>query len=241
MGGGGSWKVAYADFVTAMMALFLVLWLISSDDVTREQVQRYFRGEITEQGSEGIMQQSDMKPFAVRSSQQAHNDLVALQQLKRATEKLQIQFNNSAEPGDDMIRFDFLADGIRITALDRSRKPFFYPQTADLTNFGSWVLNTVAWEIERYPFKVEVEGHVQKGFDEQLEKKGQIGWDLSSARAVTAQRALEEGGVDAEQFWRVAGYSDRKPINESRPDDEENRRISIIVRPEERHITDGLE
>ncbi|MEM9400642.1 MAG: flagellar motor protein MotB [Verrucomicrobiota bacterium] len=240
MGAGGSWKVAYADFVTAMMALFLVLWLISSDDQTKEQVQRYFRGEITEQGTQGLMEYTDIKPFALKSSQRSHNDLVAVQDLRRATERLQIQFNNSAEEGDDLVRFDFMADGLRITALDRSRKPFFYPMTAKLTDFGSWVLNTIAWEIERYPFRVEVEGHVQQGLVEG-DETGKIGWDLSSARAVAAQRALEYGGIVPNQFWRVAGYSDRKPINLERPEDEENRRISIIVRPDERHYTDGVE
>lgn len=233
-GSGGSWKVAYADFVTSLMALFLVLWLVSSDEATKEAVQRYFRGEITEQGNKGVLLHTDIKPFSVKASERSHNDLIAVQDLKRATERLRNQFNNSASPGEDLIRFEFTADGLRLTVLDRSKKPFFFPGTAELTDWGKWILETVAWEIERYPFDVEVEGHVEKS---PREAKG---WDLSSSRAVSAQEALQGGGVKPKQFWRVAGYADRKPMNKDDPAAEENRRISIIIRPNEDQYFNGL-
>ncbi len=227
-GHGGAWKVAYADFVTAMMALFLVLWLVGSDDETRNAVQRYFKGEKTQQGRRGALKYTRNKPLISEEKDKSSQDLMAIPEVQRAMEQIRNQFRNSSELGEDAVRFEFTADGLRITALDLSKKPFFKPGTAELTEFGSWVLMTTAWVIERYPFSVEVEGHSQR------EKEGKTGdsksWDISTRRANTARVALEQGGVKPARFWRVAGYADRRPINEEDPTAEENRRISIILR-----------
>ncbi len=235
---GGAWKVAYADFTTSMMALFIVLWLISSDQETREAVQAYFRGEeiegATGKGKNLAPDQSRLTPFPTDA---AGRTLFQRQELRRAAERLRDQLNNNDAANDDLIRFEFLADGIRIVAMDRSRKPFFEEGTSVLTEFGRWVLRTIAWELERYPFAVEVEGHTQK-------QDGRVdlprSWDLSSDRAVAARAELERSGVRSTQFWRVAGYADRKPANEATPESEENRRITIIVRPDPEEDVDAL-
>lgn len=127
-----------------------------------------------------------------------------------------------------MIRFEYLADGIRIIAIDRAKKPFFEPGTSSLTDFGHFVLQTIAYEIERYPFRVEVEGHTQKGGE--ANTRDGVGWNLSTLRAISAKDALATGGIEQERFFRVAGYADRQPLNMEKPDNEENRRISIVIR-----------
>jgi len=226
---GGGWKVAYADFVTSMMALFLVLWLVGSDTETKLAVQRYFRGEITQQGKAGTQEYAKPEPFQTEIRDKVSKDLVEEQTMKRELEKLREQLNNSSQAGDDLIRYEFIADGVRITVIDSSSKPFFDPGTAHLTFYGEWVLKTTAWYLDRFPFMLEVEGHTQKGA-ELASTPASEGWDLSTNRAVAARDVLQTAGLAPERFWRVIGYSDRIPIEGVKPDAEENRRITIVAR-----------
>ncbi|MFZ5805726.1 MAG: flagellar motor protein MotB [Verrucomicrobiota bacterium] len=226
---GGSWKVAYADFVTSMMALFLVLWLVSADQEIRQAVQDYFSGALKKPGGTGTMKMSPSGPKMHQKQGLSDQELLQLQQLQRTSEKLQEALKNSDKEGEDLIRFEFLADGVRIVALDKSKRPFFKPGTAELTDFGNFVLRTIAWEVERYPFFVEVEGHTQKAGEGQMTEEDN--WNLSTYRAISAQNSLTENGVTPSKFFRVAGYADRMPVTPEKPNDEENRRIAIIIRP----------
>jgi chemotaxis protein MotB len=226
---GGGWKVAYADFVTSMMALFLVLWLVGSDEETKLAVQRYFRGEITKQGQNGTQHYSKQQPFQSETQDKASRDLIAKPDMHRAMERLREQLNTSSEDGDDLIRYEFLADGVRITVIDSSSKPFFDPGTAHLTTYGEWVLKTTAWYLDRFPFQLEVEGHTQKGSE--TEAKGpNRDWDISTERAIAARDLLQDSGLEPDRFWRVIGYSDRVPLEGVPPESEENRRITIVAR-----------
>jgi chemotaxis protein MotB len=227
-GHGGAWKVAYADFVTAMMALFLVLWLVGSDEETRMAVQRFFKGEKEQQGRRGALKYSRNKPFMGEPQDKSSTELISNQQLNRSMDEMRKQLKNSNELGDDVVRYEFTADGLRITAFDNSDRPFFQPGTAELTDFGSTVLRTLAWVLDQYPFELEVEGHTQGlgGHDGPVENL----WILSTQRATTARDQLQKEGVKSSQFYRVAGYADRMPLHPSRPDAEENRRIAILIR-----------
>jgi chemotaxis protein MotB len=226
---GGGWKVAYADFVTSMMALFLVLWLVGSDTETKLAVQRYFRGEITQQGRNGTQEYAKPEPFENQIHDKVSKDLIEQQSMKRELEKLREQLNNSSQDGDDLIRYEFIADGVRITVIDSNNKPFFEPGTAKLTFYGEWVLKTTAWYLDRYPFTLEVEGHTQKGA-EQTGAGPSESWDLSTSRAVAARDVLQDAGLQPDRFWRVIGYSDRVPLEGVKPEAEENRRITIVAR-----------
>ena len=226
---GGGWKVAYADFVTSMMALFLVLWLVGSDTETKLAVQRYFRGEITQQGKNGTQQYAKQEPFENEMQDKASKNLIEQQTMKRELEKLREQLNNSSQDGDDLIRYEFMADGVRITVIDSSSKPFFDPGTSHLTFYGEWVLKTTAWYLDRFPFMLEVEGHTQKGSEVASSTPGES-WDLSTSRAVAARDLLQSAGLQPDRFWRVVGYSDRIPLDGVKPEAEENRRITIVAR-----------
>jgi chemotaxis protein MotB len=235
-GSHGSWKVAYADFVTSMMALFLVLWLVGSDQETKLAVQRYFRGEIKQQGNPGTQKFSKQQPFQNDDHDRASRNLVEQVNMKRELERLREQLNNSSESGNDLIRYQFLADGVRITVIDSSAKPFFNPGTAHLTNYGTWVLKTTAWYLDRFPFQLEVEGHTQKGAEigSDLNTPGgdqpNQNWDISTTRAIAARDMLQDSGLHPDRFWRVIGYSDRVPLEGVKPEAEENRRITIVAR-----------
>jgi chemotaxis protein MotB len=226
---GGGWKVAYADFVTSMMALFLVLWLVGSDTETKLAVQRYFRGELTKQGRNGNQEYSKPEPFETQIHDKASKDLIEQQDVKRELEKLREQLNNSSQAGDDQIRYEFIADGVRITAIDSSSKPFFEPGTAKLTYYGEWVLKTTAWYLDRFPFTLEVEGHTQKGAEEAADGTSK-NWDLSTDRAIAARDMLQDAGLQPDRFWRVIGYADRIPLENTSPEAEQNRRITIVAR-----------
>jgi chemotaxis protein MotB len=240
---GGQWKVAYADFVTSMMALFLVLWLVGSDEATKLAVQRYFRGEITQQGKPGTQNFAKQQPFDNPEKDRASRNLVDQVDMKRELERLREQLNTSSENGDDLIRYEFLADGVRITVIDSSAKPFFDPGTAHLTGYGTWVLKTTAWYLDRFPFQLEVEGHTQKGAELVGAANAPGGdqpnqnWDISTSRAIAARDTLQDSGLKPERFWRVIGYSDRVPLEGVKPEAEENRRITIVARlkPDELH------
>ena len=227
---GGGWKVAYADFVTSMMALFLVLWLVGSDTETKLAVQRYFRGEVTQQGENGKEKYAKPEPFQTQINDKVSKDLVEEQTMKRDLEKLREQLNNSSTDGNDQIRYEFIADGVRITVIDSSSKPFFEPGTAKLTYYGAWVLKTTAWYLDRFPFMLEVEGHTQKGAEVASATDGEQGWDLSTNRAVAARDVLQSSGLQPDRFWRVIGYADRIPLENTKPEAEENRRITIVAR-----------
>jgi len=229
---GGGWKVAYADFVTSMMALFLVLWLVGSDTETKLAVQRYFRGEITQQGKNGTQEYAKPEPFQTKINDKVSKDLIEEQTMKRELEKLREQLNNSSQDGNDQIRYEFIADGVRITVIDSSSKPFFEPGTAKLTYYGEWVLKSTAWYLDRFPFMLEVEGHTQKGAEaaNASAPDGAQGWDLSTSRAVAARDVLQSAGLQPDRFWRVIGYSDRIPLDGTKPEAEENRRITIVAR-----------
>jgi chemotaxis protein MotB len=226
---GGGWKVAYADFVTSMMALFLVLWLVGSDTETKLAVQRYFRGELTKQGRNGNQEYSKPEPFETQIHDKASKDLIEQQDVKRELEKLREQLNNSSQAGDDQIRYEFIADGVRITAIDSSSKPFFEPGTAKLTYYGEWVLKTTAWYLDRFPFTLEVEGHTQKGVEQSTDSPSK-NWDLSTDRAIAARDMLQDSGLQPDRFWRVIGYADRIPLENTSPEAEQNRRITIVAR-----------
>jgi chemotaxis protein MotB len=234
---GGGWKVAYADFVTSMMALFLVLWLVGSDTETKLAVQRYFRGEITQQGENGKEKYAKPEPFQTQINDKVSKDLIEEQTMKRDLEKLREQLNNSSTDGNDQIRYEFIADGVRITVIDSSSKPFFEPGTAKLTYYGEWVLKTTAWYLDRFPFMLEVEGHTQKGAEvanangnANAGDAGEQAWDLSTTRAIAARDVLQSSGLQPDRFWRVIGYADRIPLDGTKPEAEENRRITIVAR-----------
>lgn len=227
---GGSWKVAYADFMTSMFALFLVLWIVGADEETRRAVEDYFQGrKINSQpGERGITRQENTKIFRTIPQDTPSKDMISINELQQALEQIREQLKNSSEVGEDQIRFDYTADGMRITVVDKAKHPFFEPGTANLTPFGSFVMQTIGWQLERLPVQVEVEGHTEKNAD----SGGLQGWSLSTERAISSEKALGDSGVKPVQFFRVAGKGDSDPLDAATPESEDNRRIAIVVRPQ---------
>jgi len=231
---GGSWKVAYADFVTAMMALFLTLWLTSQDEKIKEAVQRSFTNPFSSltKESSGIIPQKDSPAMSAnRSGNFDSSSAVELAMLRRLSDDLLKALQKEVDDPDTEppTRLDLTSEGLRISIFDRSRKPIFKTQSAEFTPYGDWVMSTLAWQISLYAsFTVEVEGHTESGRQPVRADYGD--WEISSDRASAARRKLIEHGVTSGQIRKVAGFADTIPMPQTTPEDESNRRITLMLK-----------
>lgn len=230
---GGAWKVAYADFITAMMALFLVLWLSSQDQRIKEAVERAFRNpfaSVTKE-STGIIPNKEVSAVKDTSGNFDSASVVELNMLRRLSEDLvKILAESNPDSPDAPVKMEMIPDGLRVSIFDRNRRPVFEPGTAHFTEYGSWVLSTLAWEVSRFSsnFSVEIEGHTETGYQPII--PGYTDWELSADRANAARRVLQEHHVSESQIRRVAAYAATMPMPESKPEDEVNRRVAVLLK-----------
>lgn len=228
---GGAWKVAYADFVTAMMALFLVLWLTAQDEKIKEAIERAFRhpfASLTKE-SVGIIPNKNDSVTKDQSGNFDSASMVELQMLRRLNQDLLKSLHETDDPNHQSVQLDLKSEGLLISVFDRSQRPIFEPQSVTFTKYGEWVFSTLAWEVARYKtFAIELEGHTERGHEPVSETYGN--WDLSADRANAARRKLIDHGVSLEQVRKVAGYADTQPIPGHAPQDEANRRVTVMLK-----------
>lgn len=227
---GGSWKVAYADFVTAMMALFLVLWLTAQDTKIKEAIERAFRNPFASRTKEslGIIPNKDVQALEKQKGEFEAVSALHLEMLRRMTEDLSKLLQQDPET-QNSVKLNLTSEGLLINVFDRSQKPIFQPETAKFTTYGAWVFSTLAWEISRYPtFTVELNGHTENGHPARDEEYG--GWELSADRANSARRKLVQHGVAETQIFKVSGLGDTEPMDKTQPSDEINRRVSVLLK-----------
>ncbi len=232
---GGAWKVAYADFVTAMMALFLVLWLTSQDTKIKEAVERAFRNPFSAvtKESTGIIPSSDKDASDTHKQQGNFQSVsaVEMETMRHITEDLS-KILQQQEDADKSVQLEMTPDGLKINVFDKSHKPIFEPNSDTFTQYGSWVFSTLAWEISRYKtFKVELEGHTEA--NTQAGREGQTNWELSTERANAARRKLIQNGVTTNQVCKVSGYADTEPMPGLPAAAEVNRRVTVLLKLKE--------
>jgi len=225
---GGAWKVAYADFVTAMMALFLVLWLTAQDEKIKEAIERAFRHPFSNLNeSAGIIPATDTKTLKQDNAGSFSNPSVI--DLKSMLRQLQQVLQQAEDEAGRAVQVEMVSEGIKISIFDRSRRPVFEPQSSELTPYGEWVLSTLAWPISHYDgFNIEIEGHTESGRPPLREEYGN--WELSADRANTARRRLLVNGVRGGQVRKVAGYADTQPLSNLPAEDESNRRVTVMLK-----------
>lgn len=227
---GGAWKVAYADFVTAMMALFMVLWLTAQDTRIKEAVERAFRNPFASVTKEsvGIIPNPDAQALQVQKGEFDAVNVVHLELLRRITEDLAKLLEQDPD-NQQTVEIEMTPDGLRITVFDRSNKPVFEGNTAQFTPYGDWVFSTLAWEIARYSrFILELEGHTERAGQPPPADYGP--WELSADRANAARRKLLRHGVGTEQVQKVAGLADTQPMPENPPESDINRRVTVTLK-----------
>jgi chemotaxis protein MotB len=233
---GGAWKVAYADFVTAMMAFFLVMWIISQSHIVRSSVAGYFRdpGIFNNEKSDGVMSGAKVgiAPQAPISIHQINPSLSEADRhaLEEAGRRIREALARMPEFKDlkDQIEIQMTHEGLRIQLIDSSKMGFFDMGSDVLNAEGVKILTAVAHELHTLPNGIVVEGYT----DSRQYSKGDTftNWDLSANRANAARRVLERQGVQAAQIQEVRGYADTQPRVLNHPLDPRNRRVSILVR-----------
>lgn len=229
---GGAWKVAYADFVTAMMALFIVLWVLGQSEEVKQAVAGYFKDPA------GFQLSSVAPPGGSK------NDIINLQlEAKRLQrEKQQKQFEEMKgkimkELGQnpnfvtllDQIEITMVDEGLKIEMLESADNVFFEIGSSKLNIYAEQILRKIGGDLKNLPNYVVVEGHTDS-----RRYNGSIrdydNFDLSAERANSAKRALEIGGLPESHIDEIRGYADKRLRDPIDPYSLVNRRISIILR-----------
>lgn len=237
---GGSWKVAFADFMTAMMAFFLVMWLVGQEDRVKESVAGYFRdpGKFENQGGAGVMKGSKgafkgetEKPAVVKTVIEREHlpSEEEVKHLKLAAKNIinELQKQEAFERLKKNVKLQMTSEGLRIVLNESENSPaFFEPGSAKLLQKSAVVLVTIARELGHLENRLVIEGHTDAS---KADMKGYGNWELSADRANSARQLMEVSGLRQDQVREVRGYADEIPMITSNPTDQRNRRVSILV------------
>ena len=215
---GGAWKVAYADFVTAMMALFIVLWLLNTSKKVQEAVAGYFRDPAGTSKNVGTNLKGNGENFTLTKDD--------MPKLKQELESRLREMNNF-EALKRQIEITLTSEGLRIELLETSTGTFFDVGGQEPNENGKQLLLLLAEQLGKLPNQISIEGHTDsKPYAGNAEYSN---WELSTDRANAARRLMQEEGLRENQVSQVRGYADQMLRNHEDPLDASNRRISVIV------------
>lgn len=245
---GGAWKVAYADMVTALMALFIVLWILAQSDEIVQSVAGYFRDPVgfREGGVPSVVEGGidAGRPSLIDDLSTSHEsgdgdetsqlDREAdewrerAERIEQALEKLP-----SFERHRGQIELAVTPDGLRISMIESDQSQLFEVGSTELNPDGYQVLEAIGRELAGLPNYVAIEGHTDsRPFAAGSEMNN---WKLSTGRANTARRVLESIGIKPERIFEIRGLADRQLYNPLDPEDSRNRRVSITLLSQEAH------
>jgi chemotaxis protein MotB len=215
---GGAWKVAYADFVTGMMALFIVLWLMNASQPVQRAVGGYFK----DPNGTSKMTAVGKGPDAVIAPPKAQD----MEKLKEQIIKA-IQSIDPKNKLKNQIEITITPEGLRIELMESAKGTFFELGNAAPTPALKELLQVLSPELGKLPNKISIEGHT----DSMPYPGGMTydNWDLSCGRANEARRIMQVEGLAKQQISQVRGFADQRLRLPQRPDDPSNRRISLIV------------
>jgi chemotaxis protein MotB len=214
---GGAWKVAYADFVTAMMALFIVLWLMSADKEVQKAISAYFNnpsgpGKLTGTAAAGSGNSIDLK----------EEDMKKLREkIKQALKEIP-NFQNLK----DQVEITITSDGLRIELLETEAGVFFESGKPIPSATGAMLLEKLAEEMGQLPNDIMIEGHTDS---KPFPSEDYSNWELSVDRANATRKLMSQHGLRRDQVIQVRGFADRQLRHPDDPANPSNRRISVIV------------
>jgi chemotaxis protein MotB len=215
---GGAWKVAYADFVTAMMALFIVLWLLNSSKQIQVAVGGYFKDPTGNSKKVGSDMQGTGESFTLSKEN--------MQDLKEQLQKTIRQIPDF-DKMKNHIDMTITSEGLRIELLESATSTFFDNGKPDPNSDGQEILISLAKELGTLPNKIAVEGHTDS---KPYSAGGNYGnWELSVDRANAARRLMQQNGIRQDQIMQVRGFADQHLRKPGDPLDPSNRRVSLIV------------
>jgi chemotaxis protein MotB len=215
---GGAWKVAYADFVTAMMSLFIVLWLLNTSKPVKEAIAGYFKDPSGTASKLGSNQSGAGENFILTKDN--------MPKLKDQLEQ-KIREMHDFDKLKNHIEMTVTSEGLRIELSESAAGTFFDSGSAELNADGRDLLITLAHELGKLPNKLSIEGHTDsKPYPGTANYSN---WELSTDRANAARRLMQVNGIGADQITQVRGFADMRLRKPDDPLDPSNRRISIIV------------
>jgi chemotaxis protein MotB len=215
---GGAWKVAYADFVTAMMSLFIVLWLLSSSKPVQEAVGGYFRDPSGTAEKKGSINAGAGENFTLTKDN--------MPKLKDQLEQ-RIQQMNDFEKLKSHVEMTITSEGLRIELMESASGTFFDSGSPKLNGDGRDLLITLAQELGKLPNKISIEGHTDS--KPYASSGNYSNWELSTDRANAARRLMQANGIGLNQVTQVRGFADQRQRNVANSLDPSNRRVSLIV------------
>ncbi len=215
---GGAWKVAYADFVTAMMSLFIVLWLLSSSKPVQEAVGGYFRDPNGTASKKGSSLEGTGENFTLTKDN--------MPKLKDQLEQ-KIRQMNDFDKLKSHVEMTVTSEGLRIELMESASGTFFDSGSPQLNADGRDLLITLAQELGKLPNKISIEGHTDS--KPYATTGSYSNWELSSDRANAARRLMQANGVGPSQITQVRGFADQRLRKVDDPLDPSNRRISLVV------------
>ncbi|MFA6922375.1 MAG: flagellar motor protein MotB [Gallionella sp.] len=253
----GAWKIAYADFVTALMAFFLMLWLLSAVSVSdRKAIEEYFKTPlmvvlaggsseditssviVSDYGDDKTMASGQVKSGEkpaekITISLEDAGRLLRLQEMKRLhVLKTELEHLIDTDPKlsryKDQLLIDMTTEGLRIMIVDVQNRPMFEVGSAALQPYAIEILQAIGKTLNQVPNRIGLSGHTD-AIHYQGGGLGYSNWELSSDRANASRRELISGGMDQTKILRVVGLADSVLFNPADPSDAHNRRISIIV------------
>jgi len=253
---GGAWKIAYADFVTAMMAFFLLMWLLGSTAKgDLNGIAEYFKTplKVAMQGGSGSGDSSSVikgggtdisrksgqvkkgeteavkKSYNLKAAQVELERLetVKLKQLKNRLE-VAIEANPTLRQFKRQLLVDITSEGLRIQIVDELNRPMFNLASAELQPYTKIILREIGMALNDVQNRVSLSGHTD-AVQYANAGRGYSNWELSADRANASRRELIAGGMDEAKMLRVVGLASSVPFNNAEPNDPVNRRISIIV------------
>lgn len=234
---GGSWKVAYADFVTALMAFFLLMWLVSMVSPEKKAaVSRYFSEyNMFDKGGTAILNYDEPIKVQVATPDGQQNSGLAKEYnvdkagegfQERLMEDLKHEIETKLADVKDQILIQRLENSVRVEVVDKEGSAMFPLSSPALTPNGKKVLEVLATTLANENHPIAVEGHTDARV---FNSQNYSNWELSTARASAARLELERAGLPAERLIRVSGFASTQPLIQDDPMDSRNRRISILV------------
>jgi len=250
---GGAWKVAYADFATAMMAFFMLMWLLNvAPPETLQGIANYFKPTATPiQGGDPspffepdvgkatqeiiVSDPKDGGPESAEGSNSSETDEddQAQEMENQALDNLEAQIQLALQKSQeikalaDQIQFEKTEDGLKIRIIDRDQRPMFRPGTAELYGYARTIMAEIGTQIEAMPNRVAIYGHTDSTpFSGSPDRSN---WELSGERANAVRRVLRARGIEDNRVFEIVGKASTEPLFIDNPARSENRRVTILV------------
>ena len=241
-GGGshGAWKVAYADFVTAMMAFFLVMWLVASEKSVRDAVQAYFQDPLgfNEKVQAGLLKGSGISviPGPGEPAKPADEDDESSETFEEVQKRLMMQAAEELKENisrvtnllqEESISIEVTPEGLLVELIDSDKSNFFEVGSSSLAGNTRRILQLISEQFGKFDNRVRIMGHTDAR--PYSSRSGYSNWELSADRANSARRVMETSGLYDGQILSVIGYADQQLKDKVHPFDVTNRRISILL------------